>query len=97
MTFESASPETSTPPQKLSVPNKKVHLVGRKEFLHGSCNVLHVTITGEQDKRAAVSLLDKMGDPVFERFLITSVARIGNLLHNEHSHLPLKIERAAEL
>jgi hypothetical protein len=59
--------------------------------------VLHVAITRKQHKRAAVSLLDEMGDPMFERFLITGVARVGNLSHDEHFHLPLEIERAAEL
>ena len=38
-----------------------------------------------------------MRNPMFERFLITSVARIGHLLDHEHFHLLLKIEGAAEL
>ena len=34
---------------------------------------------------------------MFERFVITSVAGIGHFSNDEHLHLLLKIERAAEL
>src|SRR6478672_6490820 len=38
-----------------------------------------------------------MCDPMFERFVITTVAWIGHFLNDEHFHLLLKIEGAAEL
>ena len=37
-----------------------------------------------------------MRDPVFERFLITRVARIGHFLHDEQLHLFAKIEWTAK-
>jgi hypothetical protein len=38
-----------------------------------------------------------MRDPMFEGFVITTVAGIGHFLNDENFHLFLKIERAAEL
>src|SRR5207249_2648363 len=76
---------------------KKIHIVRRKKFLHRSCNLLHVAITREQHKCATFTLLQEMRDPMFERFLITRVARIGHFSDDEGFHLLLKIEGAAEL
>src|SRR5207245_5664519 len=77
--------------------NEKIHFSLVKKFLHFTGDLLHVTVAGEKDKGAPVGFLDEMRDPTFELFLISGVARVRHLLHDEDFHLLLEIERAAEL
>src|SRR4029077_19897230 len=75
---------------------QEIEFLLRKELRHSLSHLLHPAITREKDERATVGLLDKMCDPMFERFLVLSVARIGHFLDDEHLHLFLEIERAAQ-
>src|SRR5262245_7078402 len=83
------------PTRRAAALHQEIEFLLRKEFLHSPGHLLHPAITREKDERAPVGLLDKMRDPMFQRFLILSVARIGHFLHDEHLHLLLEIERAA--
>jgi hypothetical protein len=83
--------------RRSSTLHENVHILRRKKFFHRTRNLLHVAIAGEKDERPAVSFLNEMCNPMFEGFVITSVARIGHLLDHEHLHLLLKIEGATEL
>src|SRR6266446_6819724 len=77
--------------------HEKVHFLRQEKFLHLGGHLLHVAIARKKNKGAAVRLLDKMCDPMFQFFLISGVARVGHFLHDEDFHLLLKIERAAKL
>jgi hypothetical protein len=57
----------------------------------------HELVIGEQHERLAVGLLHEMPDPMFERVGVTGLARVGHLFGNEQFHLPLVIERCADL
>ena len=77
--------------------HEKVHSVLYKKFLHRAGDLLHVAVICEKDKRAPIGLFDEMRDPSLQLFLISGVARVGHFSHDKHFHLPLKIERTAEL
>ena len=77
--------------------HEQVHFLRYEKFLHLTSHLLHIAIAREKNKRAPVGFFDKMRDPALQFFLISGVARVGHFLHDEHFHLLLKIERAAEL
>src|SRR5205085_3762015 len=77
--------------------DQQIHLSVDEKFFHASGDLLHTPVAGKQDERAAGSLLDKMTDPLDQRFVCASVAWIGHFLHDEQLHLFLKIKWAAEL
>src|SRR5881396_3747190 len=101
ITLDSASPGTSTPLQKLSVPKRTL----RGVVLNCSSNfprgapppwTRRFNFFREKNKRASVRFLDKMRDPMLERFLIACVARVRHFSHDEDFHLRAKIERTPE-
>src|SRR6266404_6046446 len=77
--------------------HEKIHVVFHKKFLHRASDVLHVAVICEKDKGAPIGLFDEMRNPSLQFFLISGSAWVGHLLDNEHFHLPLEIERTAEL
>ena len=76
--------------------HEQIHFLPRKKIAHPIGHELHSAITGEQDKRPPVSLLDEVCDPMFQRFLVSGVARVRHFLYDEHFHLFLKIERTPD-
>src|SRR5436190_23852284 len=76
--------------------HQKIEFLSRKKFLHLIGQVLHAPITGEKHECAPVCLLDKVRDPMLERFFVTCIAWIWHFLHDEHFHLGAKIERTPE-
>src|ERR1700726_4415875 len=73
--------------------HKKVHFLRHEKFLHLRGHLLQIAVAREKNKGATVRLLDKMCDPMFQFFLISSIARVRHFLHDEDFHLLLKIER----
>ena len=65
--------------------------------LHPLAELLHELVIGEQHERLAVGLLHEMADPMFERVGVTGFARVGHFFGDEQFHLPLVIERRADL
>src|SRR5262249_6724692 len=84
------------PPWRPAALHQQIKFVLRKELRHSLGHLLHATVTGKKDESTAVSPLDKMSDPLFERFHIPGIAGIRNFSHDEYSHLLFKIERTAE-
>ena len=67
--------------------HEQVHLVLGEERLHLVGQLLHAAIAGEKNKGAPFRFRDKMRDPLRQRFVVTGVARIRHLLHDEQLHL----------
>ena len=68
-----------------------------EERLHPLADFLHQLVIGEQHERFAVRLLDEMLDPMDQRVGVAVLARVGHFLDGEQLHLPLVIERRADL
>ena len=77
--------------------HEQIHFLLNKKLLHFTGHLLHIAITCEQNESAAAGFLDEMRDPTFQLFLISRLARVGHFFHDEHFHLLLEIEGAAEL
>src|ERR1700726_3270211 len=73
--------------------HEEVHFLRHEKFLHLRGHLLQIAVAREKNKGATVRLLDKMCDPMFQFFLISSIARVRHFLHDEDFHLLLKIER----
>src|SRR5712691_5875405 len=62
--------------------DKKIHSFLHKKFLHLSGQLLTDAIDGKNNVLAAVGLFDEMRDPALQPFLVTWIARVGNLLQD---------------
>src|SRR5947208_7187715 len=76
--------------------HEQIQFLTREKIAHLIGHLLHAAITREKDKGAAIRLLDKMRDPMLQRFLVTGVARVGHFLNDEYFHLRAKSERTAQ-
>ena len=76
--------------------HQQIELFLRKELPHSLGRLLHAPVICKKHERAAIGLLDKMRDPMFQRFPVGSLPWIGHFLHDEYPHLFLEIERTPE-
>src|SRR5581483_1764077 len=80
-------------PRRAAALQQQIEFLLRKELRHSLGHLLHTAITGEKDECTSIGLLDKMRDPMFQRFFIFSITRVRHFPDDEHSHLFLEIER----
>ena len=85
-----------SPARRAAALHKKIEFLSRKKFPHLIGYLLHAAIIGEKNKRASIRFLDKVRDPMLQRFLVTRIARVWHFLHDEHFHLRAKIERTPD-
>src|SRR5439155_944422 len=84
------------PARRASALHKKIQFLSQKKFTNLIGHLLHAAITRKKDKGASVRFLDKMRDPMLERFLVACVARVRHFSHDKDCHLRAKIERTPE-